>query len=218
MEVRFLFKSTSGKPRLHSKRLPVVIGRSDAADVKLRIPTDSVSRRHCEFFLDESGTVCLRDLGSTNGTLLNGKLLEPKVAMPVTPKSAVKLGTVSFRVDFQAVDGQLDHDSDTIPIEAAEPPPAATAATEPLPPQSAADLEAEPLEPATEEFAPAVAEPAADADEQPAADPPVPAGDGFTFLDAGGAEVDEDEPQWPVADDAPAADDKGLDDFFKGLS
>jgi len=212
MEVRFLFKSTSGKPRVHTKRLPVVIGRSDSADVKLRIPADSVSRRHCEFFVDEAGTVCLRDLGSTNGTLLNGKPLEPKVAMPVTTKSAVKLGTVSFRIDFSVSGGQPDHDSDTIPIEAAELPPAATAATEPLPPQAAA----EPLEPAGEELAPAVGESDTDGGDEPAAD--APAGDGFGFLDAAGGEADEDEPQWPVADEAPAGDDKGLDDFFKGLS
>jgi pSer/pThr/pTyr-binding forkhead associated (FHA) protein len=216
MEVRFLFKSTSGKPRVHTKRLPVVIGRSDSADVKLRIPADSVSRRHCEFFLDEAGTVCLRDLGSTNGTLLNGKPLEPKVAMPVTAKSAVKLGTVSFRIDFQASRGQHDHDSDTIPIEAAEPPLAATAATEPLPPQAAAEPEAEPLEAAGEELAPAAVESDAESEDEPAAE--VPAGDGFGFLDAAGGEADEDEPQWPLADDAPATDDKGLDDFFKGLS
>jgi len=218
MEVRFLFKSPSGKPRVHAKRLPVVIGRSDSADVKLRIPADSVSRRHCEFFLDEEGTVCLRDLGSTNGTLLNGKPLEPKVAMPVTAKSAIKLGTVSFRVDFKASAGQHDHDSDTIPIEAAEPPPAATAVTEPLPPQAAAELEVEPLEPATEELAPAVAEPDADGGDEPAANPSASAGDGFGFLAAAGGQADEEEPQWPAADEAPAADEKGLDDFFKGLS
>lgn len=215
MEVRFLFKSTSGKPRVHTKRLPVVVGRSDSADVKLRIPADSVSRRHCEFFLDEAGTVCLRDLGSTNGTLLNGKPLEPKVAMPVTAKSAVKLGTVSFRIDFSASGGQHDHDSDTIPIEAAEPPPAATAATEPLPPGAALDA-IEPLEPAGEELAPATAETNADSGDEPAAD--APAAEGFGFLDAAGGEADADESQWPVADEAPAADDKGLDDFFKGLS
>jgi len=217
MEVRFLFKLTSGKPKVHTKRLPVVIGRSDSADVKLRIPADSVSRRHCEFFLDEAGTVCLRDLGSTNGTLLNGKPLSPRVAMPVTAKSAVKLGTVSFRVDFQASGGEPDHDSDTLPIEAAEPPPAATAATEPLPPEAAAD-EIEPLEPAGEELAPAAAESDADGGDEPAADAPAGDGFGFGFLHAAGGEADEDEPQWPAADDAPAAADKGLDDFFKGLS
>ena len=63
MEVRFVFKNaSSGKPRSHSKRLPILIGRSDSTEIKLRIPTDSVSRRHCEFFLDESGRVCVRDL------------------------------------------------------------------------------------------------------------------------------------------------------------
>jgi NADPH-dependent 2,4-dienoyl-CoA reductase/sulfur reductase-like enzyme/ferredoxin len=42
------------------------LGRSAAADVKL-------SRRHARFFTDERGRPCIEDLGSTNGTYVNGK-------------------------------------------------------------------------------------------------------------------------------------------------
>jgi predicted component of type VI protein secretion system len=168
MHVRFVFKSPSGKPRAYTKRLPVVVGRSDSSDVRLRIPADSVSRRHCEFFLDDAGRVCLRDLGSTNGTSLDGTLLEPQVATPVPAKSAVKLGSVIFWVEWQAAGGEPDRDSGTIRM-----------ATTAVPPPATEDL---PAEPAADELAA------------------------------------ESEPQWPVADGPADADDKGLEDFFKGLS
>ena len=217
MELRFLFKSSSGKPRVHTKRLPVVVGRSDAEDVKLRIPTDSVSRRHCEFFLDEAGSVCLRDLGSTNGTTVNGKKLDAAAVVPIRSGSVVKLGTVGFRVEFQKTSGKGDHDSDTIPIENAELPPRPDmiAPTEPMPPasqESPASKEPLHLEPATEsqeqdveELAAAEAEPADGA-----------TGSDFAFL--GEAAAADEPPAWPTADEPPAADDEKLGDFFKGLS
>ena len=217
MELRFLFKSSSGKPRVHTKRLPVVVGRSDAEDVKLRIPTDSVSRRHCEFFLDEAGSVCLRDLGSTNGTTVNGKKLDAAAVVPIRSGSVVKLGTVGFRVEFQKTSGKGDHDSDTIPIENAELPPRPDmiAPTEPMPPanqESPASQESLHFEPASEsqeqdveELAAAEAEPADGA-----------TGSDFAFL--GEAAAADEPPAWPTADEPPAADDEKLGDFFKGLS
>lgn len=47
-----------------------VVGRR--SDCGLRVPTSDVSRRHCEItYLD--GNVVVRDLGSVNGTYVNGK-------------------------------------------------------------------------------------------------------------------------------------------------
>lgn len=51
-----------------------VIGRAADADIFLNDVT--VSRHHAEVFEGESGAVWLRDLGSTNGTYLNGEILE----------------------------------------------------------------------------------------------------------------------------------------------
>ena len=210
MDVRFVIKGSSGQ-RVHSKSLPVLVGRSDAPDVKLRIPKDSVSRRHCEFFRNESGQVCIRDLESTNGTFVDGRQLEPRVATPVSSGAKIKLGNFGFHVEYQsgAEAARSPHDSDTIPIDAATPasdvedlepvgpePVAAVAPTEPLEPS-----EPEPLEPGP----PAIV-----------AEEPTAAGD-FNFL------ADAEEPAaaadgWPVADDAPAGGgDADLDDFLKGL-
>jgi hypothetical protein len=62
-----------GKPkeRISITREPVVIGRLSSSDVVLSDP--NVSRRHAELRRD-SGRWLLVDLGSTNGTLVNGKL------------------------------------------------------------------------------------------------------------------------------------------------
>jgi pSer/pThr/pTyr-binding forkhead associated (FHA) protein len=193
MELRFVFKSSSGKPRIHSKRLPVIVGRSDAPDVKLRIPKDSISRRHCEFFLDDEGQVCVRDLESTNGTFLDGRQLEPRVAVALRSGCVITLGDVGFRVEYE-VEGAAKptHDSDTLPIEAAAAPvdigalePAAgTPPTEPLAGQAAAE------------------------------DLPAPGDFGFLAAAEEGGAADD---AWPNADDAPAKGDAGLDDFLKGL-
>jgi len=47
-----------------------VVGRG--GDVPLRIPFDQVSRRHAEIYWDGE-RLCVRDLGSSNGTSVNGR-------------------------------------------------------------------------------------------------------------------------------------------------
>ncbi len=51
-------------------KLPFQVGRR--ADSDLVLPFGRVSHRHAKFFSHQSA-LCLRDLGSTNGTFLNGK-------------------------------------------------------------------------------------------------------------------------------------------------
>ncbi|MDQ3962636.1 MAG: DUF3662 and FHA domain-containing protein [Actinomycetota bacterium] len=59
------------KERISITETPVVIGRMSTCDVVLADP--NVSRRHAEL-RTEAGRWLLVDLGSTNGTLVNGKL------------------------------------------------------------------------------------------------------------------------------------------------
>lgn len=51
-----------------------IIGRSSKAAVRLE--DDGVSRQHAKLLLGEAGIVNLVDLGSTNGTFLNGSLVD----------------------------------------------------------------------------------------------------------------------------------------------
>lgn len=57
----------------------VVVGRHSGCDV--RIDSARVSRRHCCLGLDREG-VLIRDLGSTNGTRINGQRIETGLLRP----------------------------------------------------------------------------------------------------------------------------------------
>ena len=53
------------------EKLPVLIGRGPDAEVQ--VPDRFASRHHCEIS-ERDGTLFVRDLGSSNGCLVNGQL------------------------------------------------------------------------------------------------------------------------------------------------
>ncbi|HOP97157.1 MAG TPA: FHA domain-containing protein [Verrucomicrobiota bacterium] len=69
------------------------IGRS--SDNDFQIPHPTISNRHCEVAVSESG-VLLRDLGSTNGTFVNGQRVS-EVALAAG--QIVRLGDIELLVD-----------------------------------------------------------------------------------------------------------------------
>jgi len=69
----------------------LVVGRS-GPEVDIAIPGDPyVSRRHAILSRVDHGWT-IRDLGSTNGTRLNGVALEAREARPLGPDDVVELG------------------------------------------------------------------------------------------------------------------------------
>jgi pSer/pThr/pTyr-binding forkhead associated (FHA) protein len=62
-------RSVSGGPDITLDRPLVLVGRHPQCDA--RLDSDRVSRRHCMLTKDAHGVV-VRDLGSTNGTWING--------------------------------------------------------------------------------------------------------------------------------------------------
>jgi DNA-binding NtrC family response regulator/pSer/pThr/pTyr-binding forkhead associated (FHA) protein len=69
----------------------LTLGRSPSCDVPLE--DDQVSRRHAQLFLDGvAGQVRLRDLGSTNGTLLNGQRLALQEEAVLRPGDRMRVG------------------------------------------------------------------------------------------------------------------------------
>ncbi|RKN04101.1 DUF1707 and FHA domain-containing protein [Streptomyces radicis] len=72
---------------------PLAIGR--AAGCGLRLSDGSVSRHHAELYGVGTGWL-LRDLGSANGTWVNGRRVADRV--PVAPGDLVGFGSVAFRL------------------------------------------------------------------------------------------------------------------------
>ncbi len=74
-----------------------VIGRRQ--DCQLRIPTKDVSRQHCQLLLKDN-TLTAKDLGSSNGTFVNGKRV---AEVELKAGDRLRLGPVTFLVQ---VDGK----------------------------------------------------------------------------------------------------------------
>lgn len=157
------------------------LGRHD--DCIIRIKSSQVSRRHCEIH-ENGGTLTVRDLGSSNGTFVNGKRVLGQQGLKVGDELTV--GSVTLRVatlgqpvpssrpaapatgkpgDTAVVEAVAVDDEEEFEIEFDEGETAATA-----------DIDSIPLADAVEAPAPAAPKPAA----APAAEkaPAKPAGKG----------------------------------------
>lgn len=106
-----------GKPE--GKVIPLTgtkfkIGRGETCH--LRPNSEQVSREHAEFTI-ESNSVIVRDLGSRNGSLVNGKALTTE-ACKLKDRDLVQVGPLTFAVSIQ--------DAPTPPPRPAAPAPAST--------------------------------------------------------------------------------------------
>jgi hypothetical protein len=89
----------------HGGRHPVGIhGRvgRDAEACQLIVVHDSVSRQHAELSAVD-GCCYVRDLGSTNGTYLDGRRQAPRAAAPMSNGQLLLLGNVRFTVSTAAL-------------------------------------------------------------------------------------------------------------------
>ena len=71
----------------------VVLGRARDADLLVNDP--NVSRRHAMLFWD-SGRIFVKDLGSTNGTLVNGR---PAASGPLDSGDVITVGSTHVVVE-----------------------------------------------------------------------------------------------------------------------
>ncbi|MEU9078858.1 FtsK/SpoIIIE domain-containing protein [Kitasatospora sp. NPDC048538] len=86
-----------GVHRLHGREIR--IGRSGEADVPLDDP--DVSRLHLALHLADDGRITVRDLGSTNGTTLDGRIVPPggtEEAVPLEPGGLLRIGESTLQV------------------------------------------------------------------------------------------------------------------------
>jgi predicted component of type VI protein secretion system len=100
MIAHFVVVAPPARCASYAVRLPILVGRSREA--KFRIQQDRVSRRHCEFTV-EDGVVQLRDLGSRNGTLLGGRPVAAETPVPVPPGAVVRVGSIEFRIEYDSL-------------------------------------------------------------------------------------------------------------------
>ncbi len=73
----------------------VVVGRDEGVD--LRLADAGVSRRHARVECSSRGEFLVVDLGSTNGTMVNGR---PIRRAPIAPGDDLEVGAVSLRLDL----------------------------------------------------------------------------------------------------------------------
>jgi pSer/pThr/pTyr-binding forkhead associated (FHA) protein len=93
-------KVVRGKPRGHCLSFPAgeyMFGRGPECDV--RPNSDLVSRQHCLLHVAED-SVAIRDLGSMNGTLVNGQLLT--AARPLAHGDTLQIGPLVLEVLLDA--------------------------------------------------------------------------------------------------------------------
>jgi predicted component of type VI protein secretion system len=126
MEIRLLV--VQGKPI--GKEIPVketrfLIGRSD--ECHLRPNSELVSRIHCQITVDGE-TVRLRDLGSSNGTIVNGERLSDEVV--INDGDLIQVGPLGFQLILvgQSVAAPVAAPASTVPTPTPAPAAALAAA------------------------------------------------------------------------------------------
>ena len=82
------------KPEL--MRAGLIVGR-DAKSSDLHMNDQSVSRRHARIF-HENGSVWIEDLGSGNGTFINGQALKKGASAELPSQGTVTFGGVQLTV------------------------------------------------------------------------------------------------------------------------
>jgi outer membrane biosynthesis protein TonB len=121
-------------------KLPTIIGRSREAELTIAHPM--ISRQHCHIY-EKDGLLWIRDMGSLNGTVVQGQRIKES---PLPPDREFTVGPLTFRAqyeyegdlaavppavlaeegaagdqveeapDFESVDDVSPHDPQTVPV------------------------------------------------------------------------------------------------------
>jgi hypothetical protein len=157
----------------HAVEQGTTIGR-EGCDITLGDP--DVSRRHAEIQIS-NGDIVINDLGSTNGTFVNGERIDQP--RPLRDGDEVRIGAVVWRLRAPAGATRLAGTVDPADVAAATPSQATTvrpaAAPAPEPPPTEQQPVVAAAEPATEPATPAPAAAAPAAADQPTAHSPAAA-------------------------------------------
>lgn len=95
----WILESTHTEPALLFRMVPgtfKTMGRAPGADFV--VDAALVSRLHCRLTLDDRDRLDVEDLGSTNGTWVNGRKVE---RAPLMSGDKIKVGRVEFEVRIE---------------------------------------------------------------------------------------------------------------------
>jgi class 3 adenylate cyclase len=85
--------------QLVKRRQSVLIGR-DSSQCDVVLLNTSVSRRHARLSVDKNNSLQIEDLGSTNGTSINGKPITPGQFQAVVPGATLRLGDIELAIRY----------------------------------------------------------------------------------------------------------------------
>jgi pSer/pThr/pTyr-binding forkhead associated (FHA) protein len=119
--VLVMFRADGERKSFSITRDVTVMGRREDCD--FRIPLGDISRKHCRL-IKEDGVLKIEDLGSSNGTYINGKRVHDA---ELAPGDTVQIGPVVFvvQLDGSPVEEELKPYRPSEAKKAAKPKPAA---------------------------------------------------------------------------------------------
>lgn len=127
-----------GGPTITLTQPITVVGRS-ARQCDLVLDHTSISKQHC-MLVKTDGLVYLRDLGSTNGTRVNGQRV---IRGALLPGDLLSFAGLSFRIHLGpdvAVDSSPGHRTEFMPGHSGNPSSGKNAAAKPLSDSSLSDV------------------------------------------------------------------------------
>src|SRR5579862_6939694 len=95
IRVTFLEPLSARGARIPIGAEPVVLGRSGSCTVKLEDPR--VSSRHTQLQASDRGVI-VSDLGSRNGTFIDGQRVDVDLPMRATTTATLTLGRTKYRI------------------------------------------------------------------------------------------------------------------------
>jgi predicted component of type VI protein secretion system len=97
-----MVKADGSSKEFNFDKPEIIIGRDEGA--KLRIPIAAVSRKHCQLIIEDDELV-VRDLGSANGTYVNGVRTKER---ELSPGDLLTIGGIVFVVKIDGHPHQID--------------------------------------------------------------------------------------------------------------
>ncbi|WP_166826332.1 FHA domain-containing protein [Thalassoroseus pseudoceratinae] len=111
MQVRLVVSGRQANHKVVVLKPETLIGRS--AECNLRVASKEISRKHCRILVTDD-TVSIRDLGSANGTFINGYRLDADTDYTVAPDSELTVGGVDFLVQFTPPANEASEEDHTV--------------------------------------------------------------------------------------------------------